>query len=643
MTEAIEAGIPKLRIEEAAARTQARIDSGRQPVIGVNKYRPEHDEQIDVLKVDNNAVRAEQLEKLRRLRAERDDQACADALDQLTAAGRAAMDGTRGPGLGQTCSPSRSTPRGRRRRSGRSASRWRRCSGATPQRSVRSRVCTGTRSASRRTSRRSAALADEFAERHGRRPRILVAKMGQDGHDRGQKVIATAFADLGFDVDVGPLFQTPAEVARQAVEADVHVVGVSSLAAGHLTLVPELRAALAAVDRPDIMIVVGGVIPSQDFEALHAAGADARSSRRARSSPTRPPTSSTSSPCGSVPRARRSRAPAGEGRSVAGPAIDVDAYVEGVRAGNRTVLGRAITLVESSRPADADAAQELLTRLLPESGTAHRIGITGVPGAGKSTFIDALGSDLTATGHRVAVLAVDPSSSRTGGSILGDKTRMANLAVDPDAFIRPSPTSGTLGGVTRSTRETIVVVEAAGYDVVLVETVGVGQSETAVANMVDTFLLLMLARAGDELQGIKKGILELADVIAVNKADGPHAREAEQAARELAGALHLVTPPSATWQPAVLTCSAAEHRDLDAVWERVEAHRRAAEATGEFARNRERQQIDWMWSMVHDRVVARLRSDPAVRERLPELEQAVRDGRVTPTAAATELLDLAAR
>jgi LAO/AO transport system kinase len=321
--------------------------------------------------------------------------------------------------------------------------------------------------------------------------------------------------------------------------------------------------------------------------------------------------------------------------------VDVDAYVEGVLGGNRTVLGRAITLVESSRPGDAAPAQDLLTRLLPHAGGARRIGITGVPGVGKSTFIDALGTDLTAAGHRVAVLAVDPSSSRTGGSILGDKTRMDRLSVDPAAFVRPSPTSGTLGGVTRSTRETILVVEAAGYDVVLVETVGVGQTETAVANMVDCFLLLMLARTGDELQGIKKGVLELADVIAVNKADGSHALDAEHAARELAGALHLVTPRGATWAPTVLTCSATEHRNIDGVWAQIEAHRRSLATTGELVEKRERQQVDWMWSMIHDRVVARLRADPAVRARIPELEQAVREGRITATLAAGEILTLA--
>src|SRR3954469_15232496 len=222
-------------------------------------------------------------------------------------------------------------------------------------------------------------------------------------------------------------------------------------------------------------------------------------------------------------------------------------HVKGVLAGDRAVLSRAITLVESTRADHRQQAQEMLVELLPHAGGAHRVGVTGVPGVGKSTFIDALGTKLTTAGHRVAVLAVDPSSTRTGGSILGDKTRMARLAVDPAAYIRPSPTSGTLGGVAQATRETIVLVEAAGYDVVLVETVGVGQSEVAVANMTDCSLFLTLARTGDQLQGIKKGVLELADVIAVNKADGEHEQDARKAARELAGALRLLRPPGALW------------------------------------------------------------------------------------------------
>jgi LAO/AO transport system kinase len=269
-----------------------------------------------------------------------------------------------------------------------------------------------------------------------------------------------------------------------------------------------------------------------------------------------------------------------------------------------------------------------------------RAGITGVPGVGKSTFIDTLGMNLIGAGRRVAVLAVDPSSTRTGGSILGDKTRMARLSVDPAAFIRPSPTSGTLGGVAKATRETIVLMEAAGYDTVLVETVGVGQSETTVANMVDCFLFLTLARTGDQLQGIKKGVLELADVIAVNKADGDHAREAQRAARELASALRLMRNPEATWQTPVLTCSGAENLGLDALWEQVELHHTALGESGELAEKRRRQQVDWTWAMVRDTLLTRLREHPAVRAEAPALERRVRDGELTATLAAQEILRL---
>ncbi len=319
--------------------------------------------------------------------------------------------------------------------------------------------------------------------------------------------------------------------------------------------------------------------------------------------------------------------------------IDVGAYAEGVLRNDRTMLGRAITLVESNRPDHQNLAQDLLVQLLPHAGGSHRVGITGVPGAGKSTFVDAIGMDLIGAGHRVAVLAVDPSSSRTGGSILGDKTRMSRLAVDDAAFIRPSPTAGRLGGVTRATRESIVIVEAAGYDVVFVETVGVGQSETAVAGMVDTFLLLTLARAGDSLQGIKKGVLELADVIAVNKADGDRAIEAEGAARELAAALHLVAASPHGWDPPVLTCSAIERRGLDEVWRHVVAHRSHLERAGAFADHRRRQEVAWMWATIDDQLLARFRSSRTVRERVGDIEEAVRNGEVTAAAAARELLD----
>ncbi|MFE4540196.1 methylmalonyl Co-A mutase-associated GTPase MeaB [Streptomyces scopuliridis] len=321
------------------------------------------------------------------------------------------------------------------------------------------------------------------------------------------------------------------------------------------------------------------------------------------------------------------------------PRIDIDSYAKGVLDGSRSYIARAITLVESTRPDHRGLAQQLLTELLPHSGKARRIGISGVPGVGKSTFIDALGTLLTGLGHRVAVLAVDPSSSRTGGSILGDKTRMERLAVDPAAFVRPSPTAGTLGGVAKATRETIIVMEAAGYDVVLVETVGVGQSETTVANMVDSFLLLTLARTGDQLQGIKKGVLELADVIAVNKADGPHERDARAAARELAGALRLMHPADAAWTPPVLSCSAREGSGLDTVWERLEQHRAVLGADGRLADKRRDQQVDWTWAMVRDHVLDRLREHPGVRELAPALEREVRDGTLTATLAAERIIE----
>jgi LAO/AO transport system kinase len=320
--------------------------------------------------------------------------------------------------------------------------------------------------------------------------------------------------------------------------------------------------------------------------------------------------------------------------------IDLPSYVKGVLAADRGILSRAITLVESRRADHRALAQELLVELLPHAGGAHRVGITGVPGVGKSTFIDALGSTLTGKGHRVAVLAVDPSSTRTGGSILGDKTRMSRLAVDPAAFIRPSPTSGTLGGVAKATRETIVLVEAAGYDTVLIETVGVGQSEVAVANMVDCFLLLTLARTGDQLQGIKKGVLELADVIAVNKADGEFELQARKAARELAGALRLMRSAEAAWTPPVLTCSGLEGSGLDELWAQVELHDRTLSESGELDAKRRRQQVDWTWTMVRDTLLARLHEHPEVRGLAPELERQVRDGLLTPTLAADRILEV---
>ncbi len=320
--------------------------------------------------------------------------------------------------------------------------------------------------------------------------------------------------------------------------------------------------------------------------------------------------------------------------------IDIKALANALRGGDRTSLGRAITLVESRRAEHEDLAQALLLELLPHAGRAHRVGITGVPGVGKSTTIDALGTMLTGEGHKVAVLAVDPTSSRTGGSILGDKTRMAELAVDPNAFIRPSPTAGTLGGVTRRTRETMIVCEAAGYDVIIVETVGIGQSETAVADMVDFFLVLMLPGGGDELQGIKKGVLEIADMIAINKADGDGLKRANQTAAEYKAAFHILAPSSAHWSPPVITVSAKERRGLDEMWTCVRDHRDALTKAGEFDAKRQSQLVRWMWAMLEDRVMANLKQNERVRALLPDLEQQVQSGSLTPVLAVRKITDI---
>jgi LAO/AO transport system kinase len=329
----------------------------------------------------------------------------------------------------------------------------------------------------------------------------------------------------------------------------------------------------------------------------------------------------------------------------AGRRVDIPALVEGVRAQNRAAVSRAITLVESSKRDHRVAARELLTELggldrRDGKGPAVRVGISGVPGVGKSTFIEALGSRLTAAGHRVGVLAVDPSSVRTGGSVLGDKTRMARLSADPGAYIRPSPAAGTLGGVARATAQAMAVLEAAAYDVVLVETVGVGQSEVTVAGMVDTFLFLTLARTGDQLQGIKKGILEIADVIAVNKADAvggaDREQEARSAARELAGALRLVRGRG-EWAPPVVTCSGLTDVGVDDLWQRVLAHREHLGEDG-LADKRARQQLDFTWALVRDELDQRLRHSAGVRAIRDEVRAAVLAGELPATVAADRIL-----
>jgi LAO/AO transport system kinase len=311
---------------------------------------------------------------------------------------------------------------------------------------------------------------------------------------------------------------------------------------------------------------------------------------------------------------------------------------DAVRTGDRRSLARAITLVESTRSDHREDAVALLDALLPATGGSVRVGISGAPGAGKSTFIEALGLHLVDHGHRLAVLAVDPSSKRSGGSILGDKTRMELLSRRPEAFIRPSPSGGTLGGVARRTREALLLCEAAGHDVVLVETVGVGQSEVAVAGMVDVFVLLLAPGAGDDLQGVKRGIVELADVVVVNKADGDLAAAAERTAADYANALHFLRSRTEGWEVRVERASALLGEGIDRVWSAIEAHAAMLTASGVLDARRAEQARDWMWSEVNDGLLDALASDPAVAAEMRALEDDVRAGTVSPTAAAQRIL-----
>ncbi len=317
---------------------------------------------------------------------------------------------------------------------------------------------------------------------------------------------------------------------------------------------------------------------------------------------------------------------------------DADYYVKGVLEGDRLKLARTITLIESTLHSHQELARTIVDRLLPETGKAVRLGITGVPGAGKSTFIESFGTMLTEMGLRVAVLAIDPSSSRSGGSILGYKTRMEQLAVNDMAFIRPSPSGGTLGGVAGKTRETMLVCEAAGFDVIIIETVGVGQSETTVASMVDFFLVLMIAGAGDELQGIKKGVLEVADAIVINKADGDNVIRAELAQKEYQAALHLLMPTSPNWTVPVLTCSAIERDGIEKIWQTVAEHRETMAATGEMSEKRKNQAQEWFRFLLDEGLKSWFYNEARVKEVIPALLSELENEITSPTAAAARLL-----
>ena len=629
MARAIDEGIPKLRIEEAAARTQARIDSGRQPVIGVNKYRPDADEPIDVLKVDNAAVRAEQLDKLRRLRAERDPDACAGRAGRAAPAPPPADPPARATWPSNLLALAVDAARAKatvgeisdalEKVYGRHTAQIRTISGVY-------RDEAGTVTDIERV--RAATAAFDAAE--GRRPRILVAKMGQDGHDRGQKVIATAFADLGFDVDVGPLFQTPDEVARQAVEADVHIVGVTSLAAGHLTLVPALRDELAALGRDDIMIVVGGVIPPQDFDELRAAGAAAIF------------------PPGTVHR-RRGPRPAGRARRAARPpgcrhdadaAPDVDDYVAGVLAGLPALdrPGDHPGRVAPPRPPGAGPGA---------AGRAHPARRAGRGGSASpacpasasrpSSTRSAASSPPTGTGSRCS-RSTRPRPAPAAASSATRPGCPGSPSTRPPSSGRPPPPARSAASPRRPARRWSWWRRPA-TTWCWSRRSGVGQSETAVAEMVDTFLLLALARTGDQLQGIKKGVLELADVIAVNKADGPHAtrrpRRRPRAGRGAAAAArgrrrlaaagadlqrargHRAGRGLAAGRPAP-----GDPARAPANWPRGAAASRSA-GSGRWSGPR-----CWTNCAQH----------PAVAALAPELERQVLDGSLTPALAADRLL-----
>jgi LAO/AO transport system kinase len=318
--------------------------------------------------------------------------------------------------------------------------------------------------------------------------------------------------------------------------------------------------------------------------------------------------------------------------------LDATDYIDGILFGDRTLLSQAITIIESANPVHQELAREIINGCLPHAGNSIRIGITGVPGVGKSSFIETLGTRITSTGRNLAVLAIDPSSERSGGSILGDKTRMEELSSDPKAFIRPSPSGGSLGGVARKTRESIILCEACGFDVVFIETVGVGQSETAVHSMVDFFLLLMLAGAGDELQGIKRGIMEMADLIAITKVDGANRAKADRAVTEYSNALHLFPVPESGWVPKVMTCSAMEGSGLDEIWESVKEYRRLTGENGFFEQNRRRQSRYWMYEFIEDSLRSHFYTLPGIGKKLEALEKDVLSGSKSSYRAAMEIL-----
>jgi GTPase len=461
---------------------------------------------------------------------------------------------------------------------------------------------------------------NQFSETAGRRPRILVSGMGSSGLDQIIKSVASFFSESGFDVDISLVQQPPRKIAEMAVENDVHFVCIStpgSVTPTHLHLLTD---ALNSEGDKEIGVIISGEHSISEQHALYRAGVSGVLNLNRLSTDTKE----------------------WFNRIQAEPRLPGDwrYYVDGVLQGDKRIVSKTITLIESSLPSHLPTARKVIDDLLPRTGHAMRIGISGVPGVGKSTFIESFGKKLIREGYRIAILAIDPSSSITGGSIMGDKTRMDALTLEQDLFIRPSPAGTMLGGVARKTRETLVICEAAGFDMIIVETVGVGQSETTVASMVDFFLVMLLAGAGDEIQGIKKGILELADAIAINKADGDNIEKAREAKRDYQSALSILYPSSPVWTPPVLACSALTLDGLDEIWKTILDHRERPEAAGELAARRKKQALAWMWDLIQEGLKARFLKNEDVIRLLPKIIEEVKDGKTVSSVASHELLSL---
>jgi LAO/AO transport system kinase len=457
-----------------------------------------------------------------------------------------------------------------------------------------------------------------FVEEQGRRPRILVTGVDQKINDGTTQWFASFFSEMGFDVDISLLQQTPHGVVKAAVENDVDLICVSSPGNVSPNLLSRLSNALKEKSAENILIIVGSETPLKNDLSLRRTGAT-----------------------GIVNTHRLViDIESWLGQIKAGTDVSQDGqhYVKGIIDQDRRIIAKAITLIESTHPAHQKTAKEIMDALIPLSGNAIRIGISGVPGVGKSSFIESFGTMLTEKGYHVAVLAVDPSSSRSGGSIMGDKTRMERLSVEPKVFIRPSSTGGALGGVARKTREAMVVCEAAGFGVIIVETVGVGQSEITVSSMVDFFLVMLIAGAGDEIQGLKRGIIEFADTIAINKADGDNIEKAREAKMDYQSALSVLRPPSRVWSPPVLTCSAHTMDGIDTIWEIILDHREKLDVSGELDEKRRKQALDWMWDLVEEGLIDRFYKHPKVIKLLPKMIEEVKTGKTIASAALHKLL-----